>query len=160
MGGGGNRCHFIGVFEMTNKCILSKGYPVISSTTITRRVVEDRMEKRWSERKELRVAVDVYRQGELLGSCFSHDIGLGGTFLGMDTSFDMRKDADVELIFRLVTDDQSTRHKLHARVTRVSDEGVGFKFCDFDTGVFRSLQEIMAYRRQTKTHPNTHANAH
>lgn len=118
------------------------------------------MEKRWSERKELRVAVDVYRQGELLGSCFSHDIGLGGTFLGMDSSFDMKKDADVELVFRLVSDDQSTRHKLHARVTRVSDAGVGFKFCGFDTGVFRSLQEIMAYRRQSRGHQHARANAH
>ena len=105
------------------------------------------MEKRWSERKQLRVGVDVYRQGELLGSCFAHDIGLGGTFLNVDTSFNMTRDVDVELVFRLNADGQNTRHKINARVTRVADDGVGLKFCDFDTGVFRSLQEIMAYQR-------------
>lgn len=105
------------------------------------------MEKRWSERKALRVGVDVYRQGELLGSCFAHDIGLGGTFLNVDASFNMTRDVDVELVFRLNTEGQNTRHKINARVTRVAEDGVGLKFCDFDTGVFRSLQEIMAYQR-------------
>jgi len=77
------------------------------------------MEKRWSERKELSVGVDVYQQGELLASCFSKDIGLGGAFLGAESSFAVNEESDVELIF---------------------------KFCDFDTGVFRSLQEIMSYK--------------
>jgi hypothetical protein len=104
------------------------------------------MEKRWSERKELRVGVDVYRRDRLLGSCFSSDIGLGGAFLGMDASFSVHKNHDVELVFRLISSGQGTRHKIHARVTRVSGRGVGFKFCNFDTGVFRSLQEIMSYK--------------
>lgn len=106
------------------------------------------MEKRWSERKALRVGVDIYQHGQLLGSCISSDIGLGGTFLGIDPSLEMRKDADVELVFRLVNEGQGTRHKINARITRVAEDGVGLKFCDFDTGVFRSLQEIMAYQRQ------------
>jgi hypothetical protein len=109
------------------------------------------MEKRWSERKALRVGVDVYQQDELLCSCVSHDIGLGGTFLAMNfatnDACDMQRDADVQLVFLLTAEGQSTRHKIKARVARVADVGVGLKFCDFDTGVFRSLQEIMSYRR-------------
>ena len=104
------------------------------------------MEKRWSERKDLSVGVDVYQQGQLLASCFSKDIGLGGAFLGAESSIAVNKESDVELIFRLATSTTGTRHKIHARVTRISDQGVGFKFCDFDTGVFRSLQEIMSYK--------------
>ena len=104
------------------------------------------MEKRWSERKELSVGVEIYQQGELLGSCFSKDIGLGGTFLGTESSYGVNEDSDVELIFSLASKEKSTRHKIHARATRVSDQGIGFKFCDFDTGVFRSLQEIMSYK--------------
>ena len=107
------------------------------------------MEKRWSERKELRVDVDVYQQGELLGSCFSKDIGLGGTFLGIDSSIEVSEDADVELVFSLASAENNTRHKIHARATRASSDGIGFKFCDFDTGVFRSLQEIMSYKPGT-----------
>jgi hypothetical protein len=104
------------------------------------------MEKRWSERKELVVGVDVYQHGELLGSCKSRDFGLGGTFLGTDSSLKMNKDTDVELVFHLTSPEQSSRHKINARVTWSSDSGTGFKFCNFDTGVFRSLQEIMSYK--------------
>lgn len=105
------------------------------------------MEKRWSERKELNVGVEVYRQGQLLCSCVSHDIGLGGAFLANVHDSAMLKDADVELIFQLAAEGHNTRHKINARVARISAAGVGLKFCDFDTGVFRSLQEIMAYQR-------------
>ena len=104
------------------------------------------MEKRWSERKTLSVGVDIYQQGELLQSCFSQDIGLGGTFLGTGTALPLYQDTDVELVFHLINQGQNSRHKINARVTRVSDQGVGFKFIGFDTGVFRSLQEIMSYK--------------
>ena len=116
------------------------------------------MEKRWSERKELSVGVDVYQQGELLGSCLSKDIGLGGAFLGVDSSLSVNEESDVELVFSLASLENSTRHKIHARVTRVSEQGLGFKFCDFDTGVFRSLQEIMSYQSGSKS--NTQSASH
>ena len=118
------------------------------------------MEKRWSERKELSVGVDVYQQGELLASCFSINIGLGGAFLGADSLVDVSEESDVELIFRLASSDRGTRHSINARVSRVSDQGVGFKFRDFDTGVFRSLQEIMSYKENAAIRaalsPDTH----
>lgn len=116
------------------------------------------MEKRWSERKALSVGVDVYQHGELLGSCMSRDFGLGGTFLGADPSLNMSKDADVELVFHLASSEQSSRHKINARVTRVSDQGTGFKFCNFDTGVFRSLQEIMSYKTGAQEFKNKQSN--
>jgi hypothetical protein len=108
------------------------------------------MEKRWSERRRLQVGVEVYRQGELLGSCSSHDIGLGGTFLESTCAENMSKDAEVDLVFLLESEGVNKRHNVHAKVTRVTDNGIGLKFCGFDTGVFRSLQELMAY---AKTNP-------
>ena len=106
------------------------------------------MEKRWSERKSLQVDVDVYQQGRLLGSCVSADIGLGGTFLTKDCTFPLPgKDSGIELVFSLATAGQNTKHKINARVARVSETGFGLKFCDFDTGVFRALQEIMSYQQ-------------
>jgi len=109
------------------------------------------MEKRWSERKRLCVGVDVYLKGDLFNSGRSSDIGLGGTFLHVDSQAPLNKDTDVELVFRLASDEagvEAVRHKVNARVVRSSDQGVGFKFCNFDTGVFRSLQEIMAYQSE------------
>jgi hypothetical protein len=105
------------------------------------------MEKRWCDRRDLHVGVDVYQKGGLVGTCLSHDIGLGGTFLQIENPSGMQKDMEVQLVFSLLKDNHQTRHKINARVARVAGDGVGFKFCDFDTGVFRSLQEIMAYRR-------------
>ena len=89
------------------------------------------MEKRWSERKELDVDVDVYQQGTLLGSCHSFDIGLGGTFLSTNEPLEVQKDENVDLVFRLLSQDQGTKHNVHAKVTRVTADGVGFKFCNF-----------------------------
>jgi len=109
------------------------------------------MEKRWSERKSLRVDVEVYQQGELLGSCISSDIGLGGAFLTKDCTCTLPGNTGVELVFTLAFDGQNTKHKINARIARVSEDGVGLKFCDFDTGVFRSLQEIMSYKKNTPT---------
>ena len=107
------------------------------------------MEKRWSERKTLRTGVDICQQGSLLDSCFSRDIGLGGAFLCLQEepsglSRELHEGVDVELVFSSVGEGQPRPYKINARVTRHSDEGIGLKFCDFDTGVFRSLRELMA----------------
>ena len=112
------------------------------------------MEKRWSDRRELQVGVDVYRDDRLLGSCCSHDIGLGGAFLDLNGSFSLPKDVDVDLVFSLQNNEHNTRHKITARVTRLSPQGVGLKFCEFDTGVFRSLQEIMSYKPSGQDNPH------
>lgn len=107
------------------------------------------MEKRWSERRKLQVEVEVYHQGNLLGACCAQDIGLGGTFLAAECQKNMPKDTEVELVFQLESDGINKRHNVHAKVTRVTDNGIGLKFCGFDTGVFRSLQELMAYAKNT-----------
>lgn len=112
------------------------------------------MEKRWSARKELNVDVDVYQHGVLLGSCLSANIGLGGTFLFLDKMLTIQKDQDIDLVFRLLLQGLGTRHNVHARVTRVTDGGVGLKFRDFDTSVFRSLQEIMSHSRESASNQN------
>ncbi|MBL1276193.1 MAG: PilZ domain-containing protein [Ectothiorhodospiraceae bacterium] len=105
------------------------------------------MEKRWSERKALNVNVDIYQHGELLVAGHSANIGLGGAFLATDNATGLQVETDVDLVFCLQSQSQGTKHNIHARVTRLAVEGVGFKFCNFDTGVFRSLQEIMAHQQ-------------
>jgi PilZ domain len=108
------------------------------------------MEKRWSERIALRVGVDVYQHGRQLGSCASRNIGLGGTFLSLvENDVDklvIQKAQNVELVFSLLSQGHEIKHTLHAQVARVNTEGVGFKFCDFDTGVFRSLQALLVHQ--------------
>lgn len=113
------------------------------------------IEKRWSERRQIGVSVDVVVNDQVLATCNSRDIGLGGTCLNLvdaeqASSSSLAKDMDVNLIFHLQGSKEFSDHTIGARVARVNDDSVGFKFCDFDTDVFRSLQEIMAYRRHNQ----------
>ena len=104
------------------------------------------MENRWSDRRELQLDVDVFRDGAKVCSCQSRDVGLGGAFLDMQSSEPLAEDENLELVFHLMSEKNPIKHNLHAKVVRVTNDGVGLKFHDFDTSVFRSLQEIMSYK--------------
>ncbi|MCI0507633.1 MAG: PilZ domain-containing protein [Gammaproteobacteria bacterium] len=110
------------------------------------------MENRWSDRRELRLDVDVFRNGEKQCSCRSRDVGLGGAFLDLEPAHSMGQDDTVELVFHLFTGEREVKHSLRARIVRITQEGVGLKFHEFDTSVFRSLQEIMSYKNLEKVH--------
>ncbi len=103
------------------------------------------MEQRWSQRRPVVLEVDVWHHGDVLGSCRTRDVGLGGVFLELSEG-KPQKHMDVDLVFRLRGAEQYTKHRLRARVVRVNDDGVGLMFRDFDTSSFRALQEIL---RQT-----------
>ena len=107
----------------------------------------DAMENRWSDRRGLCLGVDLIQQGKKLATCSSRDVGLGGTYIDVDseTQQHLNTDSDIELVFHLLDGMQETKHTLYARIVRVDNGGIGLKFHEFDTGVFRSLQEIMTY---------------
>jgi len=44
------------------------------------------MENRWSDRRELQLDVDIFRDGAKVCSCQSRDVGLGGAFLHVESS--------------------------------------------------------------------------
>ena len=111
------------------------------------------MDNRWSNRKDLDITVDIYQHGDKLGSGRSRDVGLGGAYLDtVKAKHHLRIDNDVELIFHLFEGPSEVKYALHARVVRVDDDGIGLKFHDFDTGVFRSLQQIMTYKVAETVH--------
>ena len=102
------------------------------------------IEQRWSQRRAVSLAVDIVEHGELLTSCKSKDVGLGGVFLQTQTDM-LDRDKDVELLFSLGDAEVPVQHKLKAKVVRLSSDGAGFMFKDFDTSSFRALQEIIRY---------------
>lgn len=104
------------------------------------------MENRWSDRRDLHLGVDVYVGGDKHITCQSRDVGLGGAFLNTGQSHNFGVDTSVELVFHLVEGKQKKKYVLPARIIRVTDSGIGLKFHDFDTGVFRALQQLMCYR--------------
>ena len=114
----------------------------------------DGMENRWSDRRDLCLGVDLIQQGKKIATCASRDVGLGGTYIDVDSETQKRLhlDGDVELVFHLLDGKQETKHTLYARIVRADGKGIGLKFHEFDTGVFRSLQEIMSYHGTELVH--------
>jgi PilZ domain len=111
------------------------------------------MENRWSDRRDLRLGVDVYSAGEKLLTCSSQNIGLGGTCLQFDSverGQVLRNDQEVELIFHVPQGERATKYSLQSKVVWLDERGVGLKFQDHNTSVFRSLQELINYK-QAKT---------
>lgn len=100
------------------------------------------IEKRWSSRQPLRLEVDV----ELSGSNFmglTIDVGLGGAFVETE-SYHFEQDNDVTLRFQSNEDAGIESSDLNARIVRVSDEGIGLMFQNFDADAYRSLKTVMS----------------
>jgi hypothetical protein len=111
------------------------------------------MDNRWSDRKDLDISVDIYQHGDKLATGRSRDVGLGGAYLdSVQVKNNLHIDNQVELIFHLIEGTNEVKYALHARVVRIDDDGIGLKFHDFDTSVFRSLQQIMAYKAAEAVH--------
>lgn len=105
------------------------------------------MERRWTARAQMKLPVEMSHAGTHTEGCVTQDVGLGGVFLQIPPHVKVFNESHVELTFRLGDDDsQVTKHRIKARVVRVSDEGAGMMFRDFDASTFRSLQEILRYR--------------
>ena len=110
------------------------------------------MENRWSDRRDLNLEVDMFLNDEYKLSCQSHNIGLGGAYLKVTSTVDIVKDSNVRLVFHLSDGFEETKHALTAQVVRIVDGGVGLKFSEFDTGVFRTLHQLMTYKENNAIH--------
>lgn len=99
-------------------------------------------DRRWSQRRNVALDVDIFMDGAKFGTCQTLDVGLGGVFLQLSETRPAR-DVDVDLMFYVGKGQQATKHRLRARAVRDTGQGVGFMFKDFDTISFRALQEIM-----------------
>jgi hypothetical protein len=106
------------------------------------------MERRWTERTPIDIAVDLAYAGTQAGEYRTRDIGLGGVFVEVSQTADLAAETPVELIFKLGTGEHLTKHRINARVVRVTDDGVGMMFRDFDASAFRSLQEVLRYKKE------------
>jgi len=100
-------------------------------------------EQRWSQRRTVSLDVDVFDHGSLVTACNSRDVGLGGIFLEAEKDCFVENQV-VDLCFFL-GENNSVKHTLKAKVVRTLVDGAGLKFKDFDTGSFRTLQEIMRH---------------
>jgi len=110
-------------------------------------VASNIVEQRWSQRRDVLLGVDVLKNGELIATCQSKDVGLGGVFI-QTSSRKLLPNSDYELCFSLGQKDMA-KQKLKAKIVRATDDGFGLVFKDFDTNSFRALQEIMRFSAAT-----------
>ena len=105
------------------------------------------MERRWTERTPINVPVDLSCTNVQNEECRTREIGLGGVFVELPKTVNLATETPVELTFKLGSGPQLTKHRINARVVRVSGDGVGMMFRDFDAIAFRSLQEVLLYNQ-------------
>jgi len=81
-------------------------------------------------------------------SCSSQNIGLGGTCLQVDDAkaVSLHKDQEVELVFHVPQGERETKYAIQSKVIWYNERGIGLKFQDYNTSVFRSLQELINYK--------------
>ncbi len=115
-------------------------------------------ERRWTARTPLELDVDVEPEGGGAPQTGwrTRDVSLGGAFVAAPVGVvpGLRPQQVVDLVFRLGGPGPS-RHRVRARVARVTPEGVGAAFTDFDAATFRALQEILLRRGPSGTHTRT-----
>ncbi len=108
------------------------------------------MERRWTDRAPIYLDVGLFSQGQEISVCKTRDIGLGGVFLECAHPL-LPQEAQVELIFMLGSGAHRIKHKIRAKVARLTKEGMGLVFRDFDATAFRSLQEVLRHKEAAET---------
>jgi hypothetical protein len=103
------------------------------------------MEHRWSIRTPIRIEVDLDCPGLGQATARTRDIGLGGVFVE-SRELNPPRNATIELTFYLGSGDTRVAYRIKARVVRVTPEGVGLMFKDYDVNTFRSLQEVIHFK--------------
>ena len=102
------------------------------------------MDRRWSPRTPASLDVDLLVRGRRIPHNHTRDLALGGAFV--ETSHTrLRRGATVQLVFNLKCREWPKRHRVGARVVRVTRDGIGLAYTNHDTGTFRALQAVMRH---------------
>lgn len=100
------------------------------------------MERRWGTRKTLEVDVVIDNQPSCLLRGRLNDISIGGLFVKVDTT-PLRLNAPVELVMLLESDEGTRVYKLPAIVVRLTADGAGLMFDQYDVNAFRTLVVLL-----------------
>ena len=100
------------------------------------------MERRWTTRTDIRVNLEVATTDSVFAGCETRDIGLGGVFIRTN-GHTLYQGENVELTFNLASASDGMAPMIRAKVVRLTDDGAGLMFKDFDAIAFRSLQKVI-----------------
>lgn len=109
------------------------------------------MERRWTERSLARLDVELHSSDEDIAMCMTRDISFGGAFVEMKAERP-ELDSKLDLVFKLRENEQNTKYRVHAKVVRMTDDGFGVMFNNFDASAFRSLREVLRHKDDQSAH--------
>ncbi len=101
--------------------------------------------------------VDLMEEEHLVARSFTRDISFGGAFVAMKGIPRPALDSKLDLVFKLGDDAHTTKYRVHARVVRETDDGIGLMFKDFDASAFRSLRELLRHKDEFVSTSGVHA---
>ena len=106
------------------------------------------MERRWGMRKSVEVEVVIDNQPVCLLRGRIDNISIGGLFVHTEPA-PLRMNTPVELVL-LLEDDNGTRvYRLPAVVVRITAEGAGLMFDQYDVNAFRTLVVLLLEQQKS-----------
>ncbi len=97
------------------------------------------MERRWGVRKPVTVDVVVDNQPACLLRAQIGDISIGGLFVRTEAPQTLHRHARVELVLMPQQNGATRVYRLPATVVRLSTDGAGLMFDEYDLSAFRTL---------------------
>lgn len=105
-------------------------------------------EYRWSTRRPIELAVNLYYKDQVTEGCRTRDLGLGGMFVVYPDP-GMKLNSEIEVAIRNPVNLKDSR-LLPARVVHRHSDGIGVMFMDFSVQDLRLLQDIFQNATQNQ----------
>lgn len=106
------------------------------------------MERRWGARKRIEVDVVIDNQPLCLLRGRIGNISIGGLFVQTTAASGLNANAKVELVLLLQEQGGTRVYRMPALVVRVTPDGAGFMFDQYDVNAFRTLVALVLDRQK------------
>lgn len=105
------------------------------------------MERRWGMRKAVEIDVVIDNQPESLLRGQIGNVSVGGLYVRTEPR-NLSKDSQVELVLMLQQDSGTRVYRMAAMVVRLTHEGAGLMFDQYDVNAFRALVGLLLARQK------------
>lgn len=103
------------------------------------------VDHRWSVRQALVFPVKLYEGGEPVGQGRTHNVGIGGMFVELNSlrTKKLSTDAKLSVAFTVSANGNTSHHRLPATVIWSAEKGAGLMFTDFNLETVHTLRDIL-----------------
>ncbi len=108
------------------------------------------MERRWGLRKPVEIDVVIDNQPECLLRGQIGNVSVGGLYVRTEPG-NLSKNSQVELVLMLQQDKGTRVYRMAAMVVRLTDDGAGLMFDQYDVNAFRALVVLLLTRQKAST---------